>query len=47
MTTIRTSTLLVFLVALIAGAWPLALPTAQSNAQGRVSQAAQVESPSA
>ena len=48
--TVKTTTvsLFFFLVALIAGAWPLALPTAQSNtAPTQVSHAVQADSPSA
>jgi hypothetical protein len=42
----RTTTLFFFLVALVAGAWPLALPTAQSNPV-EVSHAAEAVSPAA
>jgi hypothetical protein len=45
--TIRMTTLVFFLVALVAGAWPLALPTVQSNAPMQVSHAAEAVSPAA
>jgi hypothetical protein len=45
--TIKTHYLFWFLVALVAGAWPLALPTAQSNAPAQVSHAAEAETQAA
>jgi hypothetical protein len=45
--TIKSTYVFWFLVALIAGAWPLALPTAQNSAPVQVSHAAKAVSPAA